>query len=403
MLDRYRTVLGVPGVPPVLGAALLSGVGSGVYVLALVLLVADATGSFAAAGLASGAYGVGIAVTAPVRGRLLDRLGQRRVIVPLAVLDAVTAAALVGAAAAGAGLEAFVPLGALAGATTPPLMAAVRALWADLVPDDELRAAAYGVQSAMLETFSVGGPLLAAGLAALAGPGAAVAVAGGLEAAGGLLFASTRASRGALGERDAHATRRARRLGALASPGLRVLAVAALPGGAAIGAVEVSVPAFAEAVEGDAAAGGLALAAFAAGSLAGTLVYAGRTWPGARAAHYPALVAACAAGLALPALATGLPVLALLLLVGALALGPITAVVFALLDDVSGRSTAAEATTWVITAYSLGAAAGAAAGGALAEGVSPRAALLLAPALLLGELTIVLARRAALRPRAAAA
>jgi MFS family permease len=255
----------------------------------------------------------------------------------------------------------------------------------------------------MLETFSVGGPLLAAGLAALAGPGAAVAVAGGLEAAGGLLFASTRASRGALGVRGEHATPRARRLGALASPGLRVLAVAALPGGAAVGAVEVAVPAFAEAVEGDAAAGGLALAAFAAGSLAGTLVYAGRTWPGARAAHYPALVAACAAGLALPALATGLPVLALLLLVGALALGPITAVVFALLDDVSGRSTAAEATTWVITAYSLGAAAGAAAGGALAEGVSPRAALLLAPALLLGELTIVLARRAALRPRAAAA
>jgi MFS family permease len=394
VLARYRLVLGVPGVPALLGATLLSGVGSGIYLLGLVLLVADATGSFAQAGIASAAYGVGIAVTAPVRGRLVDRLGQRRVIVPLALLDAVAAAALVLAAAADAGLAAFAPLAALAGAATPPLMASLRALWADLIADDDARTAAYGVQSVLLEAFSIGGPLLAAGLAALAGPAVAVAAAGGLEAAGGLLFAATAASRSA---RGAPAAPGARFAGALSSPGLRVLAFGAMAGGAGLGALEVAVPAFAD-VDGDAAAGGIALAALAAGSLIGTVVYAGRSWPGRRDAHYPALVALTAAALVLPALATSLAVLAVLLLVAALALGPVTAVVFALLDDVAERATAAEATTWVITTYALGSAAGAALAGAVAEAASPRTALLLAPAFLAGELAVVLSRRSALRP-----
>ncbi len=98
----------------------------------------------------------------------------------------------------------------------------------------------------------------------------------------------------------------------------------------------------------------------------------------------------------------GLELGAVLLLAG-LALGPVTAVVFALLDDVVPVGGGAEATTWVITAFTGGAAAGAALAGLTREAVGVDAALLLAPGALLVELLVVAAGRARLSPRAARA
>ncbi|MDP9400267.1 MAG: MFS transporter, partial [Actinomycetota bacterium] len=125
-------------------------------------------------------------------------------------------------------------------------MAALRALWGDLVSADA-RGAAYGLQSVLIEAFNIGGPLLAAALTALLGPAVAVLLAGGLELLGGLAFAATAAARRAPHGRPPHADGAARSLGPLTSDGLRVLAVASLPAGAAVGALDVALPAFAAA------------------------------------------------------------------------------------------------------------------------------------------------------------
>ena len=56
----------------------------------------SATGSYFSTGFAVGAFGAGAAVSAPLAGRALDRLGQRRLLPPLAIgfATALTALAL---------------------------------------------------------------------------------------------------------------------------------------------------------------------------------------------------------------------------------------------------------------------------------------------------------------------
>ena len=72
--------------------------------------------------------------------------------------------------------------------------------------------------------------------------------------------------------------------------------------GIAVGIVQVALPAFAD-ERGDAAAGGLLLAALSAGSLAGGLVYGARTWPGTAAVRLASVILGLGGGFALLAVA----------------------------------------------------------------------------------------------------
>src|SRR3954447_21852219 len=90
---------------------------------ALVLLGHELTGSFGVAGLAVGAFSVGVGLSAPVRGRLVDRRGHTRVIPWLAVGGA---SGLVLASADGT--VGLVVGAALAGLCALPLIATARSL-----------------------------------------------------------------------------------------------------------------------------------------------------------------------------------------------------------------------------------------------------------------------------------
>src|ERR671933_528 len=71
--------------------------------LALVLLVQQVRGSYSIAGIITGAYALGATLGTPVLGRLVDRLGQPRVIGTAGAPSAVLLAAPALTAAAGAG------------------------------------------------------------------------------------------------------------------------------------------------------------------------------------------------------------------------------------------------------------------------------------------------------------
>ena len=68
----------------------------GMVNLATVLTVQRATGSYAVAGAVGGAYAIANSLIAPVHGRLVDRFGQPRVLLPCATLLAIS---LIGLAA----------------------------------------------------------------------------------------------------------------------------------------------------------------------------------------------------------------------------------------------------------------------------------------------------------------
>jgi hypothetical protein len=71
----YGGLLALPGARRAFGAAAVARLSFGMAGLSLLLLVHQATGSFAAAGAASGAFSAGT-LAAPAKARLMDRRGQ---------------------------------------------------------------------------------------------------------------------------------------------------------------------------------------------------------------------------------------------------------------------------------------------------------------------------------------
>ena len=227
----------VPGAIPLLLARSLGSLPIGMVPLGIILLLRAGGRSYALAGIADGAYALGVAAMQPMLGRLIDRVGMGRVLAPLAIVFPGMLVALALVASSGAPAAATVGLALLSGATMPPLGACMRALWPTLIASPALRPTAYAIDATLQELAFVVGPPLLALLVAVGDPETALFGAAAVGGAGAVLFASR-----------AHArhepTRRAG--GALRSAGVRrVLAMSAVLGGA-FGATEVAMPAFCE-------------------------------------------------------------------------------------------------------------------------------------------------------------
>jgi MFS family permease len=374
-LRRYRSVLSLPGARGPVAASILGSLPIGMFGLAILLLGREATGSFAVAGRVAGAFGLANAIGAVVQGRLMDRLGQPRVLRPTAIVHFAAGGALVAAAEADAS-AAFMALAAAAGGLTlPQVPAAMRSLWGQLTTTAAQRQTAYALVSITFEVAVMTAPVLVAVVTALAGPGAAVLLATALCSAGGLAFSFTGASRRWRGEPHDVTW-----LGPLAAAGMRALLVVLLAFGAAVGIVQVAVPAFADA-HGSAAVGGLLLAALSVGNLTGGIIYGARSWPGTPAFRLVVLLLALGAGLALLSTAGAPVVLAVQLALAGLVLAPSTVVGSTLLDHVAPPGTTTEAFAVLVMGIVAGSAVGNAVGGALVEEASYEVATLTAGAL----------------------
>jgi len=365
---RYHALLSLPGARLPVVASALGSLAIGMAILAIILLAREATGSFGQAGRVVAAFGLANAVGAVAQGRLMDRLGQPRVLRVAAVGHLAALTALVLAAEDRAPAWVLALCAALAGIFVPQVPAAMRSLWNALVDDPERRQTAYALVTIVFEVAVMTAPVVVAAVAALASPAAAVLAAAGCAAAGALVFAGTRAShewRGAAHEVGW--------LGPLVAAGMRIVFFVMVAFGIALGVLQVAVPAFA-ADHGSAELGGLLLGALSAGSLAGGLIYGARPWPGAPAARLPVLLLALGGALALLAVADRPLVLAVLLFPAGLLIAPTATVASTLLDAVAPAGTATEAFAVMVMGIVAGNAAGNALGGALVEGWSFAAA-----------------------------
>jgi MFS family permease len=83
---RYLDLLRAPGVARLIAASTVGRLPYGMNVLALILLLRAEGHSYAEVGIVTGAAGLAVGLTAPSLGRLIDRLGQTRVLVATAVV-----------------------------------------------------------------------------------------------------------------------------------------------------------------------------------------------------------------------------------------------------------------------------------------------------------------------------
>jgi hypothetical protein len=370
-----KTLISSPGALRILAISIVARLPLAMLGIALLVHVVHLTGSYAAAGIVSGANAVALGVGGPLLGKLVDRRGQTAVL----ILGGCVSGTLLGAMASlpvGAPLPLLVALAVAIGLTVPPLGACVRALLPLLVPDPSAAPAVYAVETSAVEFTWVVGPPLALGLAAVLSTGVALAVAGSILAAGTAVFALEPASRSWRPEAGAVRPRG----GALRVPAMQTLVMVFLAIGALCGAVEVGAAAAAAALGSSPAAGPL-LGLWGLGSLTGGVITA-RLGGGARGAAGLSLVlAGLAAGHLASVAATGsLVALGAVLLVAGAALAPAFASVYAMVERVAPAGAVTEAFAWLGTAMAMGGAAGSAAAGIMADSSGPAAAFALAGA-----------------------
>jgi hypothetical protein len=272
VLKTYRLLLSLPHARAFVLAGFVARLSISMRALGSVLMVSELTGSYGLAGAVAAAALLGEAVAAPRLGRLVDRYGQRRVLLMSLAVHSAGTIALVLSAQLSAPTWMLFATAALSGAAALPVGSLVRARWSALVGSSPPLEAAFALESTLDELIFVLGPVLVTALALGVAPGAGLLGALVLTTVGSLALALQRRTEPApAGVRDRSETP------AIGTPGLRVLVATFVAAGVIFGTLDVAMVAFAGQVGSPAAAGTL-LALIAAGSLLAGLGYGSRSW-----------------------------------------------------------------------------------------------------------------------------
>ena len=374
-MRRYLEILRSPWVGALVASSLLSRLPIGINALAIVLYLREQTGSFAVAGAVSGTMAAGSAIGAPLQGRLVDRLGARRVLLPVAVVHAVSLGAIVGLAELSSPTVVLLLCGLVAGFAIPPTSSVLRSMWTDLL-EPRLHQAAYALDSTMIELIFISGPLLTAVIAAVTSPAGALIVSAVAVVTGTAIFTALppTAHVDSSDVREHHGL-----LGALTSPGVRILVLASFPTGIGLGMLEVGIPAFSRAM-GAAELAGVLLATWSFGSLIGGLAYGMLPRRSLSRTHL-AIGALLPLALLPLAFAPNVWAMALLVIPAGCLIAPLLATRNEIVGGVAPPGMRTEAYTWPITSFVGGIAAGAALSGALVEGPGWEIAFVIAAAI----------------------
>jgi MFS family permease len=363
--ERYARVLRAPHARALLLAELPARLPIGINGLAIVLFCREHTGSYASAGAVAAAFGLAVGLTSPLIGRLIDRRGLARVVVPFSIVHAIALWALVVCGLSGAPVGVLFALALAAGAFIPPLGSISRAMWPRILADEEpgLLATALALEGVMIELIFVTGPLLTAALAALIDPAAPLILSPFLLLGGlcGFLIQPPVRSWVISAHAAAHGA-----LGALRSAGIRTLILTTAPMGFCFGAMEVTLPAFSE-HEGHRPLAGVLVAVWSLGSAAGGLAYGARSWSGAPARRYAWFAALLPLGYLPLALAPSFWAMAALALLAGVCIAPTLTAGNQIAGDVAPEGAETEAYTWPTMSLVAGIACGNWAAGALVE------------------------------------
>jgi MFS family permease len=362
---RYRRILAIRDARLPILATAIDRIPIASLSLSTILLIHAETGSFSTAGIVEAASAIATAVTLPVQGRLVDRLGQTGVLGIAVALNPITLIGLIVAAHDGASTGLLVLIAAMCGATTPATGSCMRALWSSLVPDSGLRQSAFALDALSLEVAFIVGPLLTGLLVTVGSSTVAILFNAALATIGTLLFVLSRASRAWRG--DAGPRHWA---GPLRSRAIVLIVLVELSFGIALGAMEISITAFAT-DRGSAGLAGVLIAAQAAASFSAGVWYGARHHAAPAADRYVRLSILLALGFLPLLFTTSIAEAVPLMAVSGLALAPVTAALYSLVDEIAPAGTATEAFTWMITSIASGAAGGQALGGALVNGGHP--------------------------------
>ena len=382
-LAPYAEIFAIPRAWRFSVAGIIARMPMSMYGLGTVLLISAVTGRYGLAGSVSAAGSLGGAVCAPQLGRLVDRLGQHRVLIPVCVTFALSVAGLSAAVALRAPDWTLFACGIAGGATMPQTGPMARARWSALLAGSPRLHTAFSVESVADELCFVIGPAAVTVLATQLYPAAGVGTAALCALAGSLWFASQRSTeppvvaadvraagtggRPASARGPGQAARRAR----LAAPSLAVLIPVYLFLGAMFVAIDLSTVAFA-ARSGHKSLAGFILGCYALGSATGGLWYGSRNWRAPASRRLAVTLSLTVAGVCTFWAMPGLLVLAPVIYLCGLTIAPTLIAGYSVLESTALPGRATEAMSWLSTGISVGLACGSTAVGFILDAFGPR-------------------------------
>lgn len=368
MLDRYRAVFRIPGAAAFSAASFVLRMPIAIYPIGIVLIISARDGRYGFAGVLSACYIFGNAVGTPLLSVLVDRYGQRRLILPAGAVHAAAVVTLAILLRTDAPNWSLVLPAVVFGLTYLSVASLVRARWSYLYDSKPELATALSVESVLDEVIFVVGPLIATVLATNAEPVLVLYLGVALIAAGSLWLSTLHAT-----EPPAHPRPETGHVSALRTRGMVVITLSTVAMGAVFASAEVSMVAYCG-QHGHRSLSGAVLAAMAAGSGVAGLVYGAVEWR-ADVLHRFRLQSAMFAltPFALFA-ATDVPVLALTAFVLGLGIAPALITMFAVIQQIVPARALTEGLSWVSTGLNVGYGAGAAMVGGIADHHGARAA-----------------------------
>ena len=331
--------------------------------LAITLLMKEVAGSYSAAGLAlAGAFAI-MTVTAAPTGRLVDRLGQTRVIVPITLISCAGLAALALAAWEGAPTWVLTVL-IMVSAVFPPISACQRTVLADTF-DGSQRQTVFALESILQETIWTAGPLVGTLALVVGGPIAMVWAMVILQLVGALSFALSPLSR-AKGP-----STHPRSGTVLRHPGIVTVLVLAGLAAISFSQFEITLVAF-TAHLGSANFAGVAMALWAIGSAVGGFTAGTIHSTAPIATRLTVLAALCGIGFLPASFSPNVWTLAAASFIAGLAIAPLLATIYESIGQIAAPGTETETFSWLNVAFPIGFSISAPIAGFLADGPGPR-------------------------------
>ncbi|WP_067168514.1 MFS transporter [Microtetraspora niveoalba] len=391
-MRSYLHVLATPGAWRFLAPALIARLPFAMLQMGVLLLVQWSTGSYGQAGFATAAAAVSQALAGPQTGRLADRYGQARVLVPQSAVHGLALGALLVLASAHASLPLLVLTAALVGASAPQVGAMVRARWAHRLRGASTLDTAFAVESITDELTFAFAPVLLVALATGFSPVVALLAALALSVVGTLLFAAVRT--GAPEPRPAGPRSSG---GVLGLRGVALVAAAFVAMGSVFGSLQVGVTSM-TAELGRPGLAGAVYGTLAVASAAGGFLYGAVRWkagaPARLATGLPLLGVATSAFI----FAGNVPLLYCAAALAGFVIAPVLITGFTIVEGLVPDGVRTEAFTWLIGANGLGIAAGSLAAGQLVDRFGAATAFLVPPVTIGMVALLLLVRLRSLRP-----
>ncbi|MCZ7447102.1 MFS transporter [Agrobacterium rhizogenes] len=354
MSNPYREIFRAPGAKGFSAAGFFARLPIAMAPIGIVAMLSQTHGEYWLAGAVSATFALTNAAVAPQISRLVDRMGQSRVLIPATIVSVIAFAALI--IATNQRWPAWTLfLSAFLAAAMPSIPAMMRARWTEIFRDRPELNTAFAFESAADELVYIAGASLSVGLAVSLFPEAGMMISTTFLALGSFAFLLQRSTEPKVRPIESGHSQRS----AIFLRPVQIITLALICVGSTFATAEVSAVAITKQL-GQPEAASLVIGVYAIGSFVVGLIL-GAINPKMPLQRQLLIAVSILALTALPLLVanTSVALLAFAVFLSGVAISPIFITSFGLIERRVPESMLTEGVTWVMTGIGIGMAFGA--------------------------------------------